>query len=189
MDLYSSDFSLDNIVFGPVITKIIPSHPNMKYHIIPINKKCQESGELEELIFKGPEMESQHGITTHHKDKITASPLCASAFAPFLNRVYYGCRGYGVWINNLNPVFNMHLINNKNTKIFDTVFIDPEGREIPWECLRDKYIKFIPLLRFKRVSIIRGRPNLDVEIINATITDCSPNKKYGRLFYWGTVSS
>lgn len=60
-----------------------------------------------------------------------------------------------------------------------TVFMGINGKEIPWDALRNVQFSFIPLLKFEKIYIGGGRASLQIKLVSAIVTKMESKSAVG----------
>lgn len=68
---------------------------------------------------------------------------------------------------------NLKLVNGDNK----TIFTDLNDQEVSWELLTNVRIRFIPLIRFKYINIVKCNVTIQYEMVRAIITSIKPKDK------------
>jgi hypothetical protein len=65
---------------------------------------------------------------------------------------------------------------------YKSLFVDLDDREIPWNLLKNVYMTFIPIVKFKHINVSNGFCTIRVELVRAIVTNATlPNRKYSQM--------
>ncbi len=72
--------------------------------------------------------------------------------------------------------FKLFKRQNDNGRVYKTVFVDPNGEDIPWEYLIGTEFKFIPLIHVRRLMCVSCKLIITIEMTSAIVTAVSAKK-------------
>lgn len=156
------------------------NHANFLYKITEIYRKCAE------ILFSLKE-------TTYLKFLENFDPK-APEKSGFRSPIYsQQNKNIGKITKDSNPSMYFKLIKReyitsagKNSEM--TVFMDPNGNEIPWHLLTNVNLKFIPLIWIKGIYLL-NIASIQMEIISAVVTSVISKNKSIMNFQKSTLES